>query len=60
MTAEMVEAEGFRVALDCPICSSGSSYMVEGDAQTVIRMLQGRAQVKASLDVIIADTLFFA
>ncbi|KAI8572681.1 hypothetical protein RHMOL_Rhmol01G0218700 [Rhododendron molle] len=58
-SAEMVEAEGFRIALASPICSSECSYSVEGDAQTVINMLQGKRQITACLEVIISDILSF-
>ncbi|KAI8556439.1 hypothetical protein RHMOL_Rhmol05G0253500 [Rhododendron molle] len=58
-SAEVAEAEGFRIALDCSICSAGGSYIVEGDAQAVINMLQGKSKIKACLDVIGRDTLSF-
>lgn len=59
MSAEMVEAEGFRIAMDCSICSHGSSYVVEGDAQSVVNMLQGKSQIKASLKVIVRKHFIF-
>ncbi|KAI8549596.1 hypothetical protein RHMOL_Rhmol06G0037300 [Rhododendron molle] len=58
-STKMVEAERFCIALTSPICSFGSSYFVEGDAQTVINMLQGKRQVTTHLEVIIRDTLSF-
>lgn len=47
MSAKMVEAEGIRFALGSEICSRDRSYVMEGDAQTVIKMLQGQSPVKA-------------
>ncbi|KAI8524376.1 hypothetical protein RHMOL_Rhmol13G0145800 [Rhododendron molle] len=58
-SAEVVEAEGFRIALDCLMCLAGGSYIVEGDAQTVINMLQGKSKIKPCLEVIVRDTLSF-
>ncbi|KAI8560526.1 hypothetical protein RHMOL_Rhmol04G0263300 [Rhododendron molle] len=58
-SADVVEAEGFRIALDCSICLAGGSYIVEGNAQAVINMLQGKCKIKACLEVIVRDTLSF-
>lgn len=56
LSAEMVEVEGIRFALGSLLCSWDNNYVVEGDAQSVIKMLQGFSPVKACLDVIIKDT----
>ncbi|XP_058180179.1 uncharacterized protein LOC131298719 [Rhododendron vialii] len=57
--AEIVEAEGFWMALDCSIFLTGRSYVVEDDAQAVVNMLQSKSQIKACLEVIVRDTISF-
>ncbi|KAI8560332.1 hypothetical protein RHMOL_Rhmol04G0247200 [Rhododendron molle] len=47
------------MAVPLPNRSSGRSNVVEGDAQAVINMLQGKSQIKACLNVIVQDTLSF-
>lgn len=59
-SAEMMEAMGFRNAL-ASIQSMGScNVIVEGDAQKIIRMLEGVSSISATLNVVILDTLALA
>ncbi|KAI8555159.1 hypothetical protein RHMOL_Rhmol05G0153000 [Rhododendron molle] len=56
-SAEIVETLGFREAVEIGSLRLDGNYILEGDAQSVIKILQGRTQVKANLEVIICDTL---
>ncbi|KAG5530541.1 hypothetical protein RHGRI_025480 [Rhododendron griersonianum] len=56
-SAEMVEALEFKLAVEEMQRCEGSAFVLEGDAQRVIRMLQQKNQCSANLEVIISDVL---
>lgn len=56
-SAESVEALVVRFALILAANRMEKDYIVEGDAQTVIRMLKETSNVKASLEVVIKDAV---
>lgn len=56
-SAEMVEALGFKLAVEEMQRCEGSAFVLEGDAKRVIRMLQQKNQCSANLEVIISDVL---
>lgn len=59
-SAELVEALGVRFALYLAVNNADKAYIVEGDAQSVIQMLQGTSNVKANLEVVIRDSIYLA
>lgn len=59
-SAEMVEALGFRMAVCTAKECAELGYIVEGDAQGVINMLQEKTVPKANLEVIIRDSFVFS
>lgn len=59
-SAESVEAMAVRFALILAVNDMDKAYMVEGDAQTVIQMLQRTSNVKANLEVVIKDSVYLA
>lgn len=56
-SAEVVEALRFRMAAVVANFYAGMNWVLEGDAQSIVRMLQGEYQVKGSLEVVISDLL---
>ncbi|KAI8524961.1 hypothetical protein RHMOL_Rhmol13G0190400 [Rhododendron molle] len=55
---EMVEAMGFRSdALEAMNAEDGLKFLVEGDAQGIVKMLE---EEECSLDSLIRDTCFFS
>lgn len=58
--AEMVEALGFRSALEVVHDRVGDNFVMEGDAQGIIQMLQGVTCPSSSMGVVIADVLNLA
>lgn len=56
-SAELVEALGFKLALNMVINNLDKDYVFEGDAQDVVNMLRGSKNAKACLEVIIKDSL---
>lgn len=58
-SAEMVEAMGFRMAAEVLRSCEGSSFILEGDAQRIVRMLQGSLSYRANLELIIHNTTIF-
>ncbi|KAH7846943.1 hypothetical protein Vadar_019991 [Vaccinium darrowii] len=59
-SAESVEALGVRFALFAAVKDMSKDYIVEGDVQTVLKMLQGTLNVKASVEVVIKDSINLA
>lgn len=59
-SAELVEALGFKLALNMMINNLDEDYVFEGDAQNIVNMLQGSKNAKAWLEVIIKDSLNLA
>lgn len=56
MTADMVEALGFRWAASCAK-DGWRDDVLEGDAQGIVQMVKGAQVAKSSIAVIITDTL---
>lgn len=50
---------GFRMAAAAMQRDEGRDYVMEGDAQKIVRMLQGSFGTSANLEVIIQDFLSF-
>lgn len=57
MTADMVEALGFRWAASCAKDGWRDDVVLEGDAQGIVQMVKGAQVAKSSIAVIITDTL---
>lgn len=56
----MTEVLGFRRAMEAIQDMGGNKFMLEGDAQRIIRMLQGMNRISANLEVVIFDILELA
>lgn len=59
-SAEVVEATGFRYALESIRDRSGEDFLVEGDALGVIQMLQGVKCANSSVAVVVMDVINLA